>query len=153
MFKKINKLSYFALLISFVNLVLYHLPFYRFVCNNVDSKSFHSILLLVSLTIAALLLNALVFYLLLFLLRFVGKWILAVFFIINSIALYFINTYSVIIDKTMIGNIFNTNFEESSSFFSFTLILYLIFLGIIMSAARTFTCVPILFSSSSLRSP
>ena len=133
MLKKINKLSHFALLISFVNLVLYHLPFYKFVCNNSDVKSMHGMLLLACLTIAALLLNALVFYILLFLLRIVGKWILAVFFIINSIALYFINTYSVIIDKTMIGNIFNTNFEESSSFFSFTLLLYLILLGIIPS--------------------
>ena len=133
MLKKKNKLSYFALLISFVNLVLYYLPFYKFVCNNLDVKSLHGVILLVSLTIAALLLNALVFYILLFSLRFVGKWILVVFFIINAIALYFINTYGIIVDKTMIGNVFNTNLEESSSFFSFTLLLYLIFLGIIPS--------------------
>ncbi len=133
MLKKINKLSYFALLISFVNLVLFHLPFYKFVCNTTDVKSLHGILLIVSLIIATLLLNALVFYILLFLLRVVGKWILVLFFIINAIALYFITTYGVIIDKTMIGNVFNTNLEESTSFFSFTLVLYLIFLGIIPS--------------------
>lgn len=133
MFKKINKLSHFALLISFVNLALYYLPFYRFVCNNLDVNSFHGALLLVSLTIAALLLNALVFYILLFSLRRVGKWLIVVFFIINAMALYFITTYGIIIDKTMIGNIFNTNLEESRSFFSFTLIVYIILLGIIPS--------------------
>ncbi len=58
---------------------------------------------------------------------------MVVIFNINAIAVYFINTYSIIIDKTMIGNILNTNFEESSSFFSFTLIVYFILLGIIPS--------------------
>ena len=132
MLKKI-KLSYFALIISFVNLVLYHLPFYRLVCNNIDIRSLSGILLFISLTILALFLNALVFYIGLFLLRFVGKWLLAIFFNINAVAVYFINTYGVIIDRTMIGNVLNTNFEESSSFFSLTLIGYLIFLGIIPS--------------------
>ncbi len=36
-----------------------------------------------------------------------------------------------IIDESMIGNILNTNYEESSSFFSFKLILYLLLLGIL----------------------
>ena len=133
MFQKINKLTYFALLISFVNLILYHLPFYKFVCNNIDLKSSNGILLLISLTILALFLNALVFYIGLFLLRNVGKWILVVFFNINAIAVYFVNTYGVIIDKSMIGNVINSNFEESSSFFSFTLIVYIIILGILPS--------------------
>ena len=132
MFLKI-KMSYFALIISFINLVLYHLPFYRFVCNNIDIKSLNGIILLISLTILVIFLNALIFYILLFLLRFVGKWLFVVIFNINAVAVYFINTYGVIIDKTMIGNILNTNFEESSSFLSFSLIVYLILLGVIPS--------------------
>ena len=133
MLKKINKLSYFALLISFINLVLYHLPFYKFVCNNIDIQSINGVLLLVSLTIVAIFGNALVFYIGLYLLRNVGKWLLVVFFNINAIAVYFVNTYGVIIDKSMIGNVINTNFEESSSFFSFSLIVYIVFLGILPS--------------------
>lgn len=133
MLKKINKLSYFALLISFINLVLYHLPFYKFVLNNLDLKSLNGVLLLISLTILAFFLNALVFYIGLFLLRIVGKWLLVIFFNINAIAVYFINTYGIIIDKSMIGNIFNTNLDESSSYFSFTLIAYVILLGILPS--------------------
>lgn len=131
--KKSVKLSYFALIISFANLILYHFPFFKFVCNNIDTKSLNGIVILLSLTVLALVLNALVFYIGLYLLRFVWKWILVLFFNMNAIAIYFINTYGVIIDKTMIGNVLNTNFEESSSFFSFTIILYVIFLGIIPS--------------------
>ncbi|WP_394773574.1 phosphoethanolamine--lipid A transferase EptA, partial [Flavobacterium sp.] len=43
------------------------------------------------------------------------------------------NTYSVIIDESMIGNVLNTNYEESSSFFSIKLIVYIILLGVIPS--------------------
>jgi lipid A ethanolaminephosphotransferase len=133
MFRKNIKLGYIALIISFINLALYHLPFYEFVYNNIDVKSIDGTLLFVSLTILIFVLNAFVFYIGLFLLRFIGKWILVVFFSLNAIAVYFINTYGVMIDKTMIGNILNTNFEESSSFFSFTLVVYLIVFGVIPS--------------------
>lgn len=133
MLKKTIKLSYFALVISLINLVLYHLPVYRFIFKNVDIASLNGILLLVSLTIAAYLLNAVVFYILLYLLRTVGKWLLVIFFNINAVAIYFIINYGVIIDGTMIGNILNTNYEEASSFYSFTLIIYLILLGIVPS--------------------
>lgn len=127
------KASYFALLFSFINLVLYHYPFFKFVFGNIDVKSLNGILLLISLIIAAILANAFFFYLVLFLLRKVGKWLMALFFIINAIAVYFVNTYGVIIDETMIGNVLNTNYEESSSFFSFGLVLYIILIGIIPS--------------------
>jgi lipid A ethanolaminephosphotransferase len=127
------KASYFALLFSFINLILYHYPFFKFVFGSIDVKSLNGILLLVSLTIAAILANAFFFYLVLFLLRKVGKWLMALFFIINAIAVYFVNTYGVIIDETMIGNVLNTNYEESSSFFSFGLVLYVILIGIIPS--------------------
>jgi len=132
MLKKI-KLSYYALIISFVNLILYQFPFYKFVCNNIEIASANGIFLLVSLIIASILLNALVFYIGLYLLRSFGKWILVLFFNINAIAVYFINTYGVLIDKTMIGNILNTNYEESSSFFSLSLFVYLILLGVLPS--------------------
>ncbi|NQX96955.1 MAG: phosphoethanolamine--lipid A transferase EptA [Flavobacteriales bacterium] len=132
MLKKI-KLSYYALIISFVNLILYQFPFYKFVCNNIEIASANGIFLLVSLIITSILLNALVFYIGLYLLRSFGKWILVLFFNINAIAIYFINTYGVLIDKTMIGNILNTNYEESSSFLSLSLFVYLILLGVLPS--------------------
>jgi len=78
-------------------------------------------------------LNSFVFYIILFLSRIVGKSLLVLFFIINAIAIYFVNTYGVIIDKSMVGNILNTNFNESSSFFSMKLIIYLVLFGILPS--------------------
>lgn len=132
MSKKI-KLSHFVLLVSLVNLALYQYPFFKFILNNNNSKSLNGILLLISLIIAAITLNAFVFYIGLYLLRNVGKWIIALFFNISAIAVYFINSYGIIIDRTMIGNVFNTNYEEAGSFLSFGLILYVVFLGVIPS--------------------
>lgn len=126
-------ITHFALLMSLLNFLLFHSPFYAFVFENVDYKNLNGIVLIASLIILMLLVNSFVFYLIFFLSRFVGKFLLVLFFIINAIAVYFINTYSVIIDESMIGNVLNTNYQESSSFFSIKLILYIILLGFIPS--------------------
>ncbi|MCT3648299.1 phosphoethanolamine--lipid A transferase EptA [Elizabethkingia anophelis] len=133
MLKRNLKLRDFSLLISFLNFLLFHLPFFKFVVANVDYKTFSGFSIIISLVILMLAANFFTFYLILFLSRIAGKVLLVLFFIINSIAVYFINTYSVIIDESMIGNILNTNYEESSSFFSYKLILYLVILGILPS--------------------
>ncbi|RTY96771.1 phosphoethanolamine--lipid A transferase EptA [Flavobacterium sp. GSN2] len=127
------KLTRFVLLMSFLNFIFFHYPFFKFVFNNVEYKNLNGMFLILSLMILMLVLNAFVFFLLFFLSRYVGKFLLVLFFIINSVAVYFVNTYSVIIDESMIGNILNTNYDESSSFFSFKLVVYLLFLGIIPS--------------------
>ncbi|MES2239671.1 MAG: phosphoethanolamine--lipid A transferase EptA [Bacteroidota bacterium] len=127
------KITHFVLLLSLLNFLFFHLPFFTFVFNNLDYKSFNGITIIISLIVLMLVLNAFVFYLIFFLSRFVGKFLLVLFFIINSIAVYFINTYSVIIDESMIGNVLNTKFEESSSFFSVKLLVYIILFGILPS--------------------
>ena len=127
------KLKYYAILVSLVNLVFYQYPFFKFVLASSNTKSVSGALLLLSLIIAAIVLNAFVFYIGLYLLRIVGKWLIAIFFNISAIAVYFINTYGIIIDRSMIGNVFNTNYEESSSFLSFGLLLYILFLGLLPS--------------------
>ncbi len=133
MLKNNLRITHFVVLMSFLNFLFFHLPFYTYVFNNVDYKSFNGIILVASLVILMLVLNAFVFFLLFSLSRYLGKFLLVLFFMINAIAVYFINTYSVIIDESMIGNIVNTNLEESSSFFSFKLIVYIILLGVIPS--------------------
>lgn len=127
------KITHFVLIMSFLNFLFFHYPFFKFVFNNLEYKSFNGIVIIISLIILMLVLNAFVYFLFFSLSRFVGKFLLVLFFIINSIAIYFINTYSVILDESMIGNVLNTNYEESSSFFSFKLVIYLILFGILPS--------------------
>ncbi|MGJ1389914.1 phosphoethanolamine--lipid A transferase EptA [Sphingobacterium spiritivorum] len=133
MFKNDIKLTHFVLLISLLNFLFFHYPFFTFVFNNVDYTSFSSIIMIVSLVILMLVANAFVFYLFCFLSHIFGKLLLVITFLINAVAVYFINTYSVIMDESMVGNILNTNYSESSSFFSFKLVLYILLLGVLPS--------------------
>jgi lipid A ethanolaminephosphotransferase len=127
------KTAHFAWLVSLLNLVLFHLPFFRFVFRNLDYVSLNGFIIVASLLVLMVVLNFFIFFILFSLSAIVGKVLMTLFFIINAIALYFVNTYSVIIDESMIGNVLNTNYEESSSFFSFKLILYILFLGVFPS--------------------
>lgn len=133
MLKSKIKLEYLVLILSFVNLILYHLPVYKFTIQNLNSSGLDWLFTIVSIIVLIISLNALVFYIIFFLSNYIGKLLIILFFNMSSISVYFINTYGVIIDKTMIGNILNTNFDESSSFFSLNFIIYIIFLGIVPS--------------------
>lgn len=125
------KIVRFSLLLSCINFLFFHFPFFKFIFNNVDYKSLNGITIIICFIILMLVANGFAFFLLLFLLRFVGKIILALFFIINAIAVYFINTYGVIIDESMVGNVLNTNYAESAGFFSIRLLFYIILLGVV----------------------
>jgi lipid A ethanolaminephosphotransferase len=127
------KLTHFVLVISGINFILFHLPFFVFVFQNLDYKSFTGVSIVASLFILMLVLNAFVFYLIYSASTTVGKFLTVLFFLVNSVAVYFVNSYSVIIDESMVGNVLNTNYAESSSFFSYKLILYIVLFGILPS--------------------
>ena len=133
MLKNNFKITHFVVIMSSLLFILFHYPFFKFVFNNVDYKSFTGVSIIVSLVIAMLVANAFALFLIFFFSRLVGKILLVLFFIINAVAVYFINTYSVIIDESMIGNVLNTNYSESSSFFSIKLVFYVVLLGILPS--------------------
>lgn len=133
MLKNNMKITHFVLIMSSLLFLLFHYPFFKFVFDNLDYKSWTGISIIISLVIAMLVANAFVLFLIFFLSRIVGKILLVIFFLINSVAVYFVNTYSVIIDESMIGNVLNTNYAESSSFFSVKLILYILMLGVLPS--------------------
>ncbi|MDO5665916.1 MAG: phosphoethanolamine--lipid A transferase EptA [Bacteroidia bacterium] len=133
MFTKNIKLTHFVILMSLLNFLFFHYAFFKYIFNNLNYKSFNGILLVVSTFALVVIFNAFAFYLFMFLSRIVGKFLLALTFIISSIATYFVNTYNAIIDEGMIGNVINTNYSEASSFFSAKLLLYLFFFGIIPS--------------------
>lgn len=127
------KITHFVLLLSLFNFLFFHLSFFTFVFNNLDYKSISGIAIIGSLMVVMLVANAFVFYLFCSISSIVGKILLVIFFIVNSIATYFVNTYGVIIDESMIGNVLNTNYSEASSFFSIKFILYLGLFGILPS--------------------
>lgn len=124
-------LTYFVGVMSFLTFALFHIPFFRFVFDNVDYKNPNGVIIIIGLVIIMLVANAFVYYLIFYISRIAGKILLSIFFILNSIAIYFVNTYRVIVDESMIGNVLNTNYSEASSFFSFSAVLYILLMGLL----------------------
>lgn len=129
-YKQKIKLGYFALILSAFTLVAYHIPFFRYVLDNVEG-GFNTVMIVTSLALLMLALDFFFYYLVLFVGRMVGKILLAVMFIANALSFYFITTYDTFLTAKMMGNVFNTRYSEASGFFSGTLVLYLLIFGVI----------------------
>ena len=121
----------FSSIVSLGTLLLYNVPFFRYVAQNTDEPTGGKLFLLASLVVIMLVLNFMMTYLVMWLLRVVGRVLLAVLAVINATALHFILTYGVIIDATTIENVFNTRYSEASGFFSWSLWLCILGLGVL----------------------
>ena len=129
--RKPISLLVFSCIVSIGTLLLYNLPFFKYVTNNTNESLGGQIFLLASLVVIMLAVNFMMTYLAIYLLRIVGRILLAIFSIINATAVYFILTYSVMIDATTIENVFNTRYSEASAFFSWSLWFFIIVFGVL----------------------
>ena len=129
-FNSKRSITYIFALLSAYTLVALHYPFFSYVADNV-SHDFNGFWLIGSLAVIMLALNYLIFYLLLYIGRIVGKWIMALLLVANAFCFYFICTYNALIDRSMMGNFYNTQYSEASSFFSWGMLCYALFLGIL----------------------
>jgi len=121
----------FSCIVSIGTLLLYNIPFFRYVADNTNESLGGKIFLLASLVVIMVVLNFMMTYLAMFLMRRVGRMLLAIFSLINATAVYFIITYSVMIDATTVENVFNTRYSEASGFFSWSLWLFIGVLGVL----------------------
>lgn len=111
--------------------MLYNIPFFNYVAQNTNETIGGKLFLLASLVVIMLALNFMMTYLMMWLMRMVGRILLAILSIINATAVYFIYTYSVMIDATTIENVFNTRYSEASGFFSWPLWLSILISGVL----------------------
>ena len=123
----------FSFFVSIGTLILYNAPFFTYVMENYQGGA-GKVLFLASLVVVMLATNLMMAYLTVFLLRRVGRFLLALLAMINSVAVYFINVYSVMIDATTIENVFNTRYSEASGFFDWGLLLWIIAFGLLPAA-------------------
>ena len=121
----------FSCLVSIGTLLLYNLPFFSYVADNTNETVGGKVFLLMSLAVMMLLLNFMMVCLVMFLMRRMGRILLAILALINATAVYFIMTYNVIIDQTTVENVFNTRYSEASGFFSWGLCLFVIVCGVL----------------------
>src|SRR3712207_6005722 len=129
--RKPMSLTVFAGLMSLGNLVFYNIPFFNFVLEHANHSFLTKSFLMISLVIIMLVLNFMMCYLLIYLLRYVGRIILAICSILSATCTFFVINYHVLIDRSMLGNVFNTRESEASGFITPTLFLYVLFFGVL----------------------
>ena len=118
-------------LVSFINILFYYYPFFEYVFSNLDIFSLNGLLTLLSVLVSIFVITFFILYLFSFLSLKLLKGFSLFLMVGNSIALYFTLSYHVILDKTMMGNLFNTDVAEASSYYHPKIFLYILFLGII----------------------
>ena len=121
----------FIMLMSLGNIILYNSHVFLFSASNLDYLSLNGMLTLATVAVVIFIVTALFLVLLSIISKHLAKLFCMLAAVANSMALYFILTYQVVLDKTMIGNVFNTNLSEASSYLHPKLILYLLLLGIL----------------------
>lgn len=120
----------YCLVLSVFTVLAYHLPFFKHLLSVTD-RGFNGIVLICSAALILLLLDFLLYYVLVFLGRFIGKCIVAFTLFGDAVMLYFVNNYEVLVTDEMMGNVINTQYSEASGFFSFAFVLYIIGLCVI----------------------
>src|SRR5689334_7238182 len=121
----------FIALTAVLNTGLYHFPLFSFATQNLDLTAFSGILTLATVAIAVFLETAVLLILPALLSHRLLKPICMLLAVGNAVALYFLVTYHVVLDATMMGNVLNTDFAEASAFLYPTLAVYVLVLGIL----------------------
>ncbi|MBQ8493735.1 MAG: phosphoethanolamine--lipid A transferase EptA [Alistipes sp.] len=116
----------FSFVVSLFTAIAYHAPLMRAIIGGEGSW-----LIIGSFVVLLVVVNFFISYLLLYLGRMVGRVMMALLTVGNALALYFIDTYEVLLTRQMMGNVFNTRYSEASSYFGLDAALYLLILGVV----------------------
>lgn len=124
-------ISLFAAILSVLNLLLFNIPFLQFVWEHAECELLGRIGLMTTMVVLVLFLNFVIFYLLLQLLGYVGRVIIALLFFVSGASTYFVFVYHNLMDEAMISNIFNTRASEVSGFLNPSLFIGVALLGLL----------------------
>lgn len=130
-FSKEISVSKFIILITLLNMAVYHLPFYQYAISHLNIYSLNGILTFASILIAIFVITVVILFLLAVISIEFMKYFTVVIIFCNAIAVYFILTYNVILDITIMGNVLNTNTEEAISYYDPGILIYVIVFGLI----------------------
>lgn len=128
--RKKRKLSAVCAVLSLYTLLVFHFPFFRHAAGQLEG-GFNAVFIIASLVVLMLAANYFFYYLLLRLGRGVGRAVIAFSLVADAVSIYFIKNFDVMLDATMMGNVFNTRYSEASGFFSWGLVAYVLLLGVL----------------------
>ncbi|MDY0051224.1 MAG: phosphoethanolamine--lipid A transferase [Aliarcobacter sp.] len=108
--------------------IFYNFSFFKNILNTYPMEGMN--LIYIS-SIAILLISFLILLFTLFSSKYTTKPILIIILLVSSFTAYFMDTYHVVIDDSMIRNSMQTNLNESSDLFSLKLVIYVTLLGLL----------------------
>ncbi len=129
-FKKPLSIVWFCMTISLFTLIAYHKPLFSYVIDNVES-GFNGMMIVISFIVLLIAFNFMFAMLIIKPLRMVGRVIVAISFLANGAAIYFINSSNVLLTRDVMGNLFNTRVSEASGFITFGMFIYIIIFGVL----------------------
>ena len=119
----------YIVFMALLNMLLFHFPLYNYMLDNLDMTGFDATVTFTIVLVALFVVNTFFFFLFSLISHRLLKYFTVLIMFLNPIALYFILTYNIILDRTMMGNLFNTNSEEALSYYHPKIYLY-IFIGL-----------------------
>ena len=127
--REYSTISYIVIFTT-INIALYSIPVLDYARHHVDASTSVGKLILASMLVTNYCFTILVISTIAIVSRRLLKIFCVIVLSINSVAFYFMDTYQVILDKSMIGNIFNTRTQEALELFHPMLVLYFLLLGV-----------------------
>ena len=130
--KKKASLTAYCLALSLFTLVAFHVPFFSHALQHVDGGS-NGVLIIGTAALLLLCMDFLLYYLLAWCGRFIGKIIISLSLIADAVMLFGVVAYDVLVTDEMMGNVLRTQSSEVAGFVSWQPILYVLLLGVLPS--------------------
>ena len=131
MMVKTFSLMSLVVIICVFNLVSFQAPLLRYALLVSNLTEFDGVIQIISLQVLQFCLLAMLLLILSSISVFVMKSVTAVLLICNALGLYFMVTYGIEIDRSMIANILNTDSRETAELLHISIVPYVVFLGLI----------------------
>jgi lipid A ethanolaminephosphotransferase len=120
----------FIVAVAMANAAIYHRPLYSFAAANLAFSSSGGVLTIVTLVFLSIIATTLGLGLFALVSLRLVKPLCMLGALCSALALYFIDTYGVVLDKSMIGNVFNTDFNEVRAVLHVKILGYVLFFGV-----------------------
>ena len=120
---------HFVLLAAGFNSFWFHGPLWRYLSQHLEFPSAFAVATSATVWLLPTTLSVIFFMSLVLFSNRLLKICLVIIFFANAVALYFIEQYQVLLDRTMMGNVFSTNFDEAGGLWHPMMGLYLVFWG------------------------
>lgn len=129
-FRKKATLTAYSLALSLFTLAAFHVPFFSHALQHVEG-GFNGALIIGTAAFLLLCMDFLLYYLLAWIGRFVGKCIIFLTLVGDALMLFGVNAYDVLVTDQMMGNILNTQSSEVEGFLSWQPFAYVFLLAVL----------------------